>query len=855
MGKVAAAVLILATAACADEKLASRSYPIVDTHMVSDINEHGVTFTGEILDLGDGVSDHGFIYSEYSIYGPTGVTVERIPLGAAESVGKFSTLANRNMIKDRDYHVRAYGISKANNTIVMGQEFTFKSQGSMPPEIKDFNPKQGTVGDTVLVLGAGFGTISGGTRVIIGTAPAFPFKNTKDSLWFQIPFEVPAVGENSLSVESSLQTTVSDKKFNLLKATITSFAPASAGAGDTIIVHGTNFPISKNHTGLVTVLGYPAAILIRSRTETGIIIQPEITDVKSRIKMNVGMQVLESTAEFTLAQPKIISFTPTKGYKDTEVTITGQYFNPLAGKNKISVGLTAATVVSASKKQVKFRVPGGINPNSYNINITSGPLSTTSTDKFEVVSPVIQGVSPLAAAWGATITITGQNFAPTAAGNTVTFNDITATITSATTTEIKVTVPNALIAKSSSIKVTVPGNDNRFHTFATPFLLSAPEVLSFSPIEGRAQTVVTITGKNFNPIAANQVVKFGDITAQVVSATNTELSVRVPVATDGLWPITVTAADQSGTSVNQFHTISAWRKVASMPIGRYDAVGFELNGFGYVGLGNEGNPTVTTVKKFWKYDPAANTWSEVSPLNSYSFGTSRPFTDLSTFNINGIAYVGVGFYDGSDRGLISKYDPALNKWTQIKTHPDKVMAALGFGIGGKGYIGTGLLSTNQPSQRMWEYDPVGDTWTAKANMPGPARYEATSFVINSRVYITGGQNFTSPFVLKDTWEFDPAADQWTAKAPLPAELSKATAFTLGGKGYVVGGKVTNEARSAEFLRYDPTLDRWEKLDNFPAGRIERALGFVIGNKAYFGTGLGDSPTSTTDFYEFDPSKL
>ena len=66
-----------------------------------------------------------------------------------------------------------------------------------------------------------------------------------------------------------------------------------------------------------------------------------------------------------------------------------------------------------------------------------------------------------------------------------------------------------------------------------------PAISSFFPTSGPIGTTVTITGTNFNTTAANNVVYFGAVKAQVTSASSTSLSVTVPVGAT-YQPITVT---------------------------------------------------------------------------------------------------------------------------------------------------------------------------------------------------------------------------------------------------------------------------------------------------------------------------
>jgi hypothetical protein len=66
-----------------------------------------------------------------------------------------------------------------------------------------------------------------------------------------------------------------------------------------------------------------------------------------------------------------------------------------------------------------------------------------------------------------------------------------------------------------------------------------PVISSFTPASGKIGISVTIAGKNFNTTAANNIVRFGAVKANVTAATKTQLTVTVPVGAT-FAPITVT---------------------------------------------------------------------------------------------------------------------------------------------------------------------------------------------------------------------------------------------------------------------------------------------------------------------------
>jgi N-acetylneuraminic acid mutarotase len=96
----------------------------------------------------------------------------------------------------------------------------------------------------------------------------------------------------------------------------------------------------------------------------------------------------------------------------------------------------------------------------------------------------------------------------------------------------------------------------------------------------------------------------------------------------------------------------------------------------------------------------------------------------------------MGMNNGLHRDMW-KYDTAKNAWTQIANFggPSRI-GAVGFSIGGKGYVGTGQDSTKPLGcckyttgmcRDFWEYDTAANTWTQKAQFGGSGRYYAVAF--------------------------------------------------------------------------------------------------------------------------------
>ena len=154
-----------------------------------------------------------------------------------------------------------------------------------------------------------------------------------------------------------------------------------------------------------------------------------------------------------------------------------------------------------------------------------------SISRQSVTSTSIIEFDPKAGPVGTSVTIHGTGFSSTAGQNTVRFNGVTATITSATATTIVATVPSS--ASTGPITITSP---NGSATSGSPFIVAAskvPSISGFTPNIGSPGTSVTITGSNFESAVLHNVVAFNTARAQVTAATSTSISALVPPATSG----------------------------------------------------------------------------------------------------------------------------------------------------------------------------------------------------------------------------------------------------------------------------------------------------------------------------------
>ena len=288
---------------------------------------------------------------------------------------------------------------------------------------------------------------------------------------------------------------------------------------------------------------------------------------------------------------------------------------------------------------------------------------------------------------------------------------------------------------------------------------------------------------------------------------------------------------------------------------RYSAVSFSIGTKGYMGMGSIDG--VEGLKDFWEWDEKTNQWLSKSDFA----GDARH--DAVGFSIGNKAYYGTGAEQAGVKMYKDfwEWNQTTNTWTKKTDFPgNKRRIATGFSIGNKGYIVLGCDSSLKVYyQDLWEYNPDADTingtpWVQKANFPGGARCNASSFVIGTKVYIGLGCNYKTYVNYKDFWEWDQSTNIWTSKSDFIGSPRYASVgFSINSKGYVGLGM---PGPKNDLYEYDPILDKWNVKANFEGNARVGASSFTIDDVAYIGLGF-DPNNSTTynDFWEYSTKNI
>lgn len=405
----------------------------------------------------------------------TAITIIGTNFTGASSVRFGGVLANSFTINSPTQITAVAGLSGASGSVSVttpGGSASLAGFTYVPtPIITSFSPQSGEPGAVITINGANF---TGTTAVSFGFATAASFTVVSPT---QITAVVPGNAGGSIIVATP-GGTANRSGFNFIPApTITSFAPTSAGPGQTVIIDGTNL------TNLTEVRfgGVKAK-------EFTVISPGRITAVVADEGASGSVSVISPDGDDALSGftfippvPVVTSFSPTSAGPGMTITING---TGLLKTSSVMLGGIPAVVTSISLTQVTALVTTGA---SGSVVVTTPGGTATLPGFVYVPAPVITSVTPITAVPGTTVTITGINFTGT---TSVRFGGVAAR----DFTVVSDSVITAVVSGGGNVAVTTPGGTAISTGFTT---IPPPIITGFTPAIAASGATVTIEGVNF----------------------------------------------------------------------------------------------------------------------------------------------------------------------------------------------------------------------------------------------------------------------------------------------------------------------------------------------------------------------
>jgi N-acetylneuraminic acid mutarotase len=260
-----------------------------------------------------------------------------------------------------------------------------------------------------------------------------------------------------------------------------------------------------------------------------------------------------------------------------------------------------------------------------------------------------------------------------------------------------------------------------------------------------------------------------------------------------------------------------WSAKAYIPSPSWGGASTTLNYEIYYMGGIPCYPIVDPTMTFMKYNPATDTWFNLTDLPA-------PRTYLGAAATNNRIYAIGGSNGNESKDTIFEFDPSTNSW-QTKSSMPVPLEAFGIAtVNDRIYVIGGLSTflSGTPCKSVFEYDPSNDTWMTKPDMPYERAHLACA-VLEGRIYIIGGSSNGSTEAVE---MYDPISETWTSKASMTNARSGLCTETLGGKIYAFGGTGKWGLPMNTTEMYDPIGDKWSPVSSMLEPRVYFGSGAV-----------------------------
>ncbi len=238
----------------------------------------------------------------------------------------------------------------------------------------------------------------------------------------------------------------------------------------------------------------------------------------------VGCGKSSSTSTSATA-PILIALTPSFGFVNNVITISGANFGTTQGTSTVTFNNTPASVASWSDATLVVTVPTGATTG--NVVVTVAGVASDGISFTVATVPTITSLSQTIGAVGQPVTINGLNFGTTQGSSTVTINGATASVTSWSATVIVVTVPAGAALGTGNLVVNVGGLGIE-HAFD---VVKAPAITTLQPNSGAVGATVVINGANFGATQNDSTLTFNGVSVGTPSVwSDTSITVTVPPA-------------------------------------------------------------------------------------------------------------------------------------------------------------------------------------------------------------------------------------------------------------------------------------------------------------------------------------
>lgn len=239
--------------------------------------------------------------------------------------------------------------------------------------------------------------------------------------------------------------------------------------------------------------------------------------------------------------------------------------------------------------------------------------------------------------------------------------------------------------------------------------------------------------------------------------------------------------------------VGSWTAARSIPEAIDHAAAAALDGYIYVA---GGSVEKLVSNKFWRYDPAEDSWASMPPLPVPRYQATMQAYDGKLYLIGGTAS------HGQDERSIEVYDPETRSWSMIEnalgSEREASQTVLFDGkialIGGRDRDEHNIASCDL-------YDPATNRWGVCSSLH-TARSDFGLASVEDRLFAIGGGNLLSGITSQTTEISGRDGVGWMDGRWMPFPREGMSVAVLGHIVWVIGGSSTESTSpTASVLRY------------------------------------------------------
>lgn len=482
------------------------------------------------------------------------------------------------------------GATTGSVVVTVGGASSSGSQFSVGPTITALSPSSGVAGTVVAVTGANFGLSQKSNSITFGGVGAIPTSWGPSRIVVPVPpgattggvvVTIGSLASNSVTFNvgtgsfggtvSQLGTgsPISGALIEVLQSNVT-LASTTAGTDGTYSVPNLNpgvYDLRVSATGFGTAI-LPAETVTSGATTTVNATLGSSGTISGKITQADGISPLVGAAIVALGGADTAGTGTSDGSGNYSISSLGggTYVVQVSASGYKTISQPNVSVTAGNNTTQNFSLSGQslINYDYDELGRLVGVVDSLNGSAAYNYDPVgnlsfisrvpanqtaIIAITPKSGPVGTQVTIYGQAFSATPSQDSVSFNGTSASVGSATATQIMTTVPTG--AATGPITVIAPnGSATSTASFTVTAASGAPTITGFTPSIGTVGTAVSISGTNFD-VAMSDRLKFNTKVTTVSSATPTTISATVPVQT-GSGRITVGTAGGTAVSSGDF---------------------------------------------------------------------------------------------------------------------------------------------------------------------------------------------------------------------------------------------------------------------------------------------------------------